>query len=204
MGGRRSTALRKAPGADALKVADPTPLLALLRSQIQEIREWWRGPSSSAHDVAAATLSLRMKCSTSRTTTRPVERLDVGKEPGGFAVQRSSTGSQPTRSQSRSSTTSYSSRPRSWARPSAHLGRYALQGFYDKQQPKPEHDRYIPGALRCGAEESRFQSSEGAAPDLGRTCEEGREAKAGAFAYLVRRGFGALRTARAKSEPEGG
>ena len=130
------------------------------------------------------------------------DRLDVGKEPGGFAVQRSST--EKSADPVPEPVVDYElfvSSAKLGAAFGAPRPDMPYKGFYDKQQPKPEHDRYIPGALRCGADGNRGSRVAKERPPT--TWDEHvrrvREAKAGAFAYLVRRGFGALRTARAKS-----
>ena len=116
------------------------------------------------------------------------DRLDVGKEPGGFAVQRSST--EKSADPVPEPVVDYElfvSSAKLGAAFGAPRSDMPYKGFYDKQQPKPEHDRYIPGALRCGADGNRGSRVAKERPPT--TWDEHvrrvREAKAGAFAYLV-------------------
>ena len=81
------------PQSDALKVADPTPLLALLRSlDPRNTGVVARSQFERAIRVAAGNALTEDEVQhLADHYATSVERLDVGKEPGGFAVQRSST-----------------------------------------------------------------------------------------------------------------
>ena len=80
------------------------------------------------------------------------DRLDVGKEPGGFAVQRSST--EKSADPVPEPVVDYEffvSSAKLGAAFGAPRPDMPYKGFYDKQQPKPEHDRYIPARFKAAA-----------------------------------------------------